>query len=171
MKKKNETKTAPAGHYYTKSGSLVKGRLTKDAQERGARKSDPKDKIRSKTPPVTQYNPTEMNKGSITTTDSREAEELAKKGLDVKLADKMDEQENIEYSQVELKRIAAETGQALNNALEEIGDEVTGMKVKGIESNPKGGGFELIVDYKENNEGDEVSFYISGNELHLTDFT
>ena len=113
----------------------------------------------------------EMNKGSITTTDSREAEELAKKGLDVKLADKMDEQENIEYSQIELKRIAAETGQALNNALEEIGDEVTGMRVKGIESDPKGGGFELIVDYKENNEGDEFSFYISGNELHLTDFT
>ena len=35
--KKNETKTAPAGHYYTKSGNLVKGRLTKDAEERGAR--------------------------------------------------------------------------------------------------------------------------------------
>ena len=113
----------------------------------------------------------EMDKGSITTTDSREAEQLAKKGLDVKLADKMDEQENIEYSQIELKRIAAETGQALNNALEEIGEEVTSMRVKGIESDPKGGGFELIVDYKENKEGDEFSFYISGNELHLTDFT
>jgi hypothetical protein len=113
----------------------------------------------------------EMDKGSITTTDSREAEQLAKKGLDVKLADKMDEQENIEYSQVELKRIAAETGQALNNALEEIGEEVTSMRVKGIESDPKGGGFELIVDYKENKEGDQFSFYISGNELHLTDFT
>ena len=113
----------------------------------------------------------EMDKGSITTTDSREAEQLAKKGLDVKLADKMDEQENIEYSQIELKRIAAETGQALNNALEEIGEEVTSMRVKGIESDPKGGGFELIVDYKENKEGDQFSFYISGNELHLTDFT
>ena len=113
----------------------------------------------------------EMNKGSITTTDSREAEQLAKKGLNVKLADKMDEQENIEYSQIELKRIAAETGQALNNALEEIGDEVTGMKVKGIESDPKGGGFELVADYKDNPDGDVFSFYISGNELHLTDFT
>ena len=30
----NETKTAPAGHYYTKSGNLVKGRLTKDAEEK-----------------------------------------------------------------------------------------------------------------------------------------
>jgi len=52
----NETKTAPTGHYYTASGNLVKGRLTKDAEERGARKSDPKDKQRSKTPKVSQYN-------------------------------------------------------------------------------------------------------------------
>ena len=51
-----ETKTAPDGHYYTKSGNLVKGTLSKDAEERGARKSDPKDKQRSKTPPVSQYN-------------------------------------------------------------------------------------------------------------------
>ena len=53
---KGETKGAPKGHYFTKSGNLVKGRLTKDAQERGARLSDPKDKQRSKIPPVTQYN-------------------------------------------------------------------------------------------------------------------
>ena len=64
---KNETKTAPAGHYYTKSGNLVKGRLTKDAEERGARKSDPKDKMRSKTPPVTQYNPDEATGGTVST--------------------------------------------------------------------------------------------------------
>lgn len=51
-----ETKTAPDGHYYTKSGNLVKGRLSDDAEERGARKSDPLDKQRSKTPPVSQYN-------------------------------------------------------------------------------------------------------------------
>ena len=50
-----ETKEAPAGHYFTKSGNLVKGTMTKDAKERGARKSDPKDKMRSKVPPVTQY--------------------------------------------------------------------------------------------------------------------
>ncbi len=54
-KNKNETKGAPKGHYFTKSGNLVKGRLTKDARERGARLSDPKDKQRSKVPPVTQY--------------------------------------------------------------------------------------------------------------------
>jgi len=54
-KKLEETKSAPEGHYFTKSGNLVKGRMTKDAEERGARKSDPKDKIRSKIPKVTQY--------------------------------------------------------------------------------------------------------------------
>ena len=51
---KKETKGAPAGHYFTASGNLVKGRLTKAARERGARISDPKDKQRSKVPPVTQ---------------------------------------------------------------------------------------------------------------------
>jgi len=55
---KKETKEAPAGHYFTKSGNLVKGRMTKDAKERGARKSDPKDKQRSKVPKVSQYTET-----------------------------------------------------------------------------------------------------------------
>ena len=59
-KMKKETKEAPAGHYFTKSGNLVKGRMTADAKERGARKSDPKDKMRSKVPKVTQYS--EMTK-------------------------------------------------------------------------------------------------------------
>ena len=53
---KTETKEAPRGHYFTKSGNLVKGRLTKDAKERGARQTDPKDNQRSKIPKVTQYN-------------------------------------------------------------------------------------------------------------------
>ena len=55
-KKSNETKEAPPGTYFTKSGNLVKGRLTKDARERGARQTDPKDATRSRVPPVTQYN-------------------------------------------------------------------------------------------------------------------
>ena len=55
---KKETKGAPDGHYFTKSGNLVKGRMSKDAKERGARLSDPKDKQRSKVPPVTQYSET-----------------------------------------------------------------------------------------------------------------
>ncbi len=57
-KVRKETKGAPDGHYFTKSGNLVKGTLSKDAKERGARLSDPKDKQRSKVPPVTRYNET-----------------------------------------------------------------------------------------------------------------
>ena len=52
----NETKEAPPGTYFTKTGNLVKGRLTKAAKEKGARETDPKDKQRSKVPPVTQTN-------------------------------------------------------------------------------------------------------------------
>jgi len=62
---KKETKGAPKGHYFTKSGNLVKGRLSKDARERGARLSDPKDKQRSKVPPVTQYNEIDINDPAI----------------------------------------------------------------------------------------------------------
>jgi hypothetical protein len=52
----NETKEAPPGTYFTKTGNLVKGRLTKAAKEKGARETDPKDSQRSKVPPVTQRN-------------------------------------------------------------------------------------------------------------------
>ena len=51
-----ETKEAPSGTYFTKTGNLVKGRLTKAAREKGARETDPKDSQRSKVPPVTQRN-------------------------------------------------------------------------------------------------------------------
>ena len=51
-----ETKEAPPGTYFTKTGNLVKGRLTKAAKERGARETDPKDNQRSKVPSVSQYN-------------------------------------------------------------------------------------------------------------------
>ena len=57
--KQIETKEAPPGTYFTKTGNLVKGRLTKAAKARGARETDPKDKQRSKVPPVTQRNPEE----------------------------------------------------------------------------------------------------------------
>ena len=49
-----ETKEAPAGTYFTKTGNLVRGKLTNDAKARGARQTDPKDNQRSKVPPVTQ---------------------------------------------------------------------------------------------------------------------
>ena len=59
--KGNETKEAPPGTYFTKSGNLVKGRLTKDAKAKGARETDPKDSQRSRVPPVTQTNEEESN--------------------------------------------------------------------------------------------------------------
>ena len=72
---KKETKEAPAGHYFTKSGNLVKGRMSKDAKERGARKSDPKDKQRSKVPPVTQYTETASTSNWPKTISSRYSDE------------------------------------------------------------------------------------------------
>ena len=57
----DETKEAPPGTYFTKTGNLVKGRLTKAAKEKGARETDPKDLQRSKVPPVTQTNEEEGN--------------------------------------------------------------------------------------------------------------
>ena len=44
-----ETKEAPPGTYFTKTGNLVKGRLTKAAKQKGARETDPKDKGKPKT--------------------------------------------------------------------------------------------------------------------------
>ena len=58
----NETKSAPAGHYFTKGGNVVKGRLSKAARAKGATKSDPKDKQRSKVPPATQRNESAKDK-------------------------------------------------------------------------------------------------------------
>lgn len=55
-KMKGETKEAPKGTYFTKTGNLVKGKLTKDAKAKGARQTDPKDKVRKRVPKVTQYN-------------------------------------------------------------------------------------------------------------------
>ena len=62
----NETKEAPPGTYFTKTGNLVKGRLTKAAKSKGARETDPKDKQRSKVPPVTQRNEEAAGVGIVT---------------------------------------------------------------------------------------------------------
>jgi hypothetical protein len=66
---KGETKEAPAGTYFTKTGNLVKGRLSKDARERGARETDPKDSQRSKVPPVTQSNEDEHGEADFRLTN------------------------------------------------------------------------------------------------------
>ena len=61
-----ETKEAPPGTYFTKTGNLVQGKLTKAAKAKGARETDPKDKQRSKVPPVTQRNEEADGVGIVT---------------------------------------------------------------------------------------------------------
>ena len=70
----NETKEAPPGTYFTKTGNLVKGRLSKAAKARGARETDPKDKQRSNVPPVTQRNPEEAAGVGIVTKQNTTAD-------------------------------------------------------------------------------------------------
>jgi len=72
--KQVETKEAPRGTYFTKTGNLVKGRLSKAAKARGARETDPKDKQRSNVPPVTQRNPEEAAGVGIVTKQNTTAD-------------------------------------------------------------------------------------------------
>ncbi len=72
--KQVETKEAPSGTYFTKTGNLVKGRLSKAAKARGARETDPKDKQRSNVPPVTQRNPEEAAGVGIVTKQNTTAD-------------------------------------------------------------------------------------------------
>jgi len=101
--------------------------------------------------------------GYVATNDERKAEDLAKKGVKVKLTK---EQEGIEFSVEETKVIAKEVGKALIGALREVGDEIETVKGRNIEPNS----FEIYVKYKNDFE-DEFSFYISGDTLHLVDFS
>lgn len=105
----------------------------------------------------------EAEMGTVTTDDSREAEKLSKKGVPVQLTT---EQEGIEFSAQETRIIATEVGKALIAALREVGDEIESVKGRNIEPNS----FEIFVKYKDGFE-DEFSFFITDNELHLTDFT
>jgi len=101
--------------------------------------------------------------GFVATDDEDKAEDLAKKGVKVKLTK---EQEGIEFSVEETKVIAKEVGKALIEALREVGDEIETVKGRNIEPNS----FEIYVKYKNDFE-DEFSFYISGDTLHLVDFS
>ena len=76
--KQVETKEAPRGTYFTKTGNLVKGRLSKAAKARGARETDPKDKQRSNVPPVTQRNPEEAAGVGIVTKQNTTADVIKK---------------------------------------------------------------------------------------------
>jgi hypothetical protein len=50
----SETKSAPAGHHFTKSGQLKRGDADQDGPGGRMLRSDPKDKMRSKIPPVSE---------------------------------------------------------------------------------------------------------------------
>lgn len=105
----------------------------------------------------------ETEKGMIRTSDSGEAEKLAKKGLNVDLKT---EQDGVAFSKEETMVIAKEVGKAVAKAIHSSGDEVAHMKAKNIEENS----FEIYVQYKNDVE-DTFSFYISDDTLHLVDFS
>lgn len=101
--------------------------------------------------------------GFVATDDEGKAEDLAKKGVKVKLTK---EQQGIEFSVIETKMIAKQVGKALIKALREVGDEIETVKARNIQPNS----FEIYVKYKNDFE-DEFSFYIEQDALHLTDFS
>lgn len=105
----------------------------------------------------------ETEKGMIRTSDSGEAEKLAKKGLNVDLKT---EQDGVAFSKEETMAIAKAVGKAVAKAIHSSGDEVAHMKARNIEENS----FEIYVQYKNDVE-DTFSFYISDDTLHLVDFS
>lgn len=105
----------------------------------------------------------EQDKGVVSTDDPKDAEDLAKKGLNVKLTN---EQDGVEFSIEETKLVAKDVAKALLEALREVGDEVHKGKVRNIEPNS----FEVYIEYK-NEFTDEFSFYIDQDTLHLVDFS
>lgn len=107
---------------------------------------------------------TEMDKGVIYTDDEQKAKELSDKGSNVKLTA---EAEGYEFSKEETMAIAKQVGKAVAKALHGLGDEVAHMKAHHIEPNS----FEIHVEYKKDTITDDFSFYISGDTLHLVDFS
>lgn len=101
--------------------------------------------------------------GYVATDDEGRAEDLAKKGVKVKLTNEAGE---VEFSVEETKLIAREVGKAVIRALREVGDEIGSIKAHNIEPNS----FEIYVLYKNDFE-DEFAFHIQEDRLHLVDFS
>jgi len=80
---------------------------------------------------------------------------------------KIKEEAGPQFSLEETKAISREVGKAVAKALKEMGDELASMKVKNIEE----GSFDINVQYKKDTSTDDFSFHISGDDLHLTDFS
>ena len=101
--------------------------------------------------------------GYVATDDKGAAEDLANKGVKVKLTK---ESEQVEFSADEVKLIAKDVGKAIITALRQAGDEIESIKAHDFDINT----FEIYVKYKSDFE-DEFVFNISGAKLHLVDFT
>lgn len=102
--------------------------------------------------------------GVVTTDDPDDAEDLAKKGVKVKLTN--EEEQGVQFSKQETKVIAKKVATALIEALRAAGDEIDSTKVHNIEPNS----FDIYVKYKNDFEDDFV-FYIDDDALHLVDFS
>ena len=181
---KSETKGAPSGHYFTKSGNLVKGTMSADAKERGARKSDPKDKMRSKVPKATQFKEglwANINAKKKAGKKSSHGNSNAHKDA-VKAGNALKQEgDNPQLSKEHLSIIASKAGKAIIQAIQETGDEVSKAKIKKIFSSslspnvPEAFTVHVIykndseVSYRFQIEGDKLVFLADGQDIILSD--
>ena len=112
----------------------------------------------------------EEESGTIFTDDEGEALELSKKGANVKLTkenDRLNKNNGVEFNLEATKQLAKLTGKAVIIALKKAGDAIQSIRAINIEAMS----FEIDVEYKDNNHGDEFAFHIENNKLILADFS
>jgi len=104
---------------------------------------------------------------SLTKEDNDPSGEYLEGDPDEKVEERIVNKKYSEFSVDETKAIAKETMKAVQSALEEMGNKVTGLKPKKIEPND----FEIFVQY-EDESNEPFSFYINEDDtLHLADFS
>ena len=106
--------------------------------------------------------------GVVQTDDEAKAEKLAKKGVNVKLQDKLTEQDKgVQFGQNETAAIAMEVGKATVKALLAVGEELASMRAINIRPNS----FDIKAVFK-GEKGEEVfNFYVEEDTLHLNDIS
>ena len=106
--------------------------------------------------------------GVVQTDDEAKAEKLAKKGVNVKLQDKLTEQDKgVQFGQNETAAIAMEVGKATAKALLAVGEELASMRAIRIRPNS----FDIKAVFKGEKGEEEFSFYIKDDTLHLNDMS
>ncbi len=106
--------------------------------------------------------------GVVQTDDEAKAEKLAKKGVNVKLQDKLTEQDKgVQFGQNETAAIAMQVGKATVKALLAVGEELASMRAIRIRPNS----FDIKAVFKGEKGEEEFSFYIEGDTLHLNDMS